>query len=316
MSVEEDLSLTRSPLLDNPDGPSRDAAGNVGIQERAKYLYRLGRTYLGFYKTALKQVWASFKASRKFAGLSDRDLRMFENGSSSAQMKEEWQGSRLWNNIQFIRRSRHDARKLLPFGLMLMICGEFTPLIALAWRRLGSLIIPAACKIPLQVMQERKDILTRVHQYNQLPEGFKSGSFFSVESCTADQVIAKSELIGVSIKPKPLVRLIPFGWLLRIYKLRLSSWCDQTMAEVNLLGLINLKSLPTEEIVHMCFSIGHVDSPEKSPLGQLVRNVKIDDSSEVTSFDLDTSEENLENVRCLLQGHFERLTTNKQFTIE
>lgn len=50
-------------------------------------------------------------------------------------------------DFQLVRRSAHDIRRMIPFSLVLLICGEFTPLIVLA---LGNAITPFACRLPQQ----------------------------------------------------------------------------------------------------------------------------------------------------------------------
>lgn len=315
IKTEEDLSLTRPPSFDNPDSPSSDAAGKVVFRERAKYLYRLGRAYLAFYKKALKKVWTSFTISRKYNSVSGKDLCSLERcDSSTSVVKEERQRARLWNNVQFIRRSRHDIRKMLPFGLMLVICGEFTPLIILAWRPLGSWLIPGACKIPLQVSQERKDVLTRLRQYENLPPELRPEFGLGLKDYTSNQIFAKVNLIGASIKPAALADLIPTSLLTWTYKIRLLSWRNRNLAEVNLLPLGSLEDLPLEEIVRLCFLIGFVGPPEQRSLARLVRDVKLQ-GDKVTDFVLDNSEDSLKEVRHLLRMQIQDFKSGKYVDI-
>src|SRR6202042_2549273 len=59
---------------------------------------------------------------------------------------------------QLCLRTSHDIRKLIPFGLILVICGEFTPLVVLA---LGSTVVPSTCRIPKQVIKDQVNLLKR-----------------------------------------------------------------------------------------------------------------------------------------------------------
>jgi len=55
--------------------------------------------------------------------------------------------------FQLVRRSARDVRRMIPFTLILLICGEFTPLIVPLF---GSAITPATCRVPGQVAKERE----------------------------------------------------------------------------------------------------------------------------------------------------------------
>ena len=57
----QDLTSTRPAKIEYPEGPESDDDGNVAITARAKYLYALGRAYVTFYKTGLKNIWNNRK---------------------------------------------------------------------------------------------------------------------------------------------------------------------------------------------------------------------------------------------------------------
>lgn len=54
--------------------------------------------------------------------------------------------------FQLVRRSARDVRRMIPFTLILIICGEFTPLVIPMF---GSAITPATCRVPGQIAKER-----------------------------------------------------------------------------------------------------------------------------------------------------------------
>lgn len=56
------------------------------------------------------------------------------------------------SNFQLIRRAAYDIRRMIPFTLMLIICGELTPLVVLV---IGSAVVPATCRVPKQVAKDR-----------------------------------------------------------------------------------------------------------------------------------------------------------------
>lgn len=54
--------------------------------------------------------------------------------------------------FQLVCRSARDVRRMIPFTLILIVCGEFTPLVVPIF---GSAITPATCRVPSQVEKER-----------------------------------------------------------------------------------------------------------------------------------------------------------------
>lgn len=54
--------------------------------------------------------------------------------------------------FQLVRRSARDIRRMIPFTLILIVCGEFTPLVIPIF---GSAITPATCRVPSQIAKER-----------------------------------------------------------------------------------------------------------------------------------------------------------------
>ena len=145
---EQDLSSTRPAKLEAPEAPSpAQFGGVVPVSERAKYLYRTGRSYLSFYKTGLKNIWSNYKEyqviKQRLGGRSITDAAKY--GYSDGQPISR-------RDYQMYLRTKHDIWKLIPFGLIFLICGEFTPLVVFA---LGSRVVPATCRIPKQVTHDR-----------------------------------------------------------------------------------------------------------------------------------------------------------------
>lgn len=54
--------------------------------------------------------------------------------------------------FQLVRRSARDMRRMIPFTLILIVCGEFTPLVVPIF---GAAITPATCRVPGQIAKER-----------------------------------------------------------------------------------------------------------------------------------------------------------------
>jgi len=146
---DRDLSSTRPATLQTPKAPkSQDHGGVVPLKVRLSYLYHLGKAYLTFYKTGLKNVWSNYKEYRKINerlgsfALNDVVKYSGKGGRPTISRRE----------YQLCLRTRHDITKLIPFGLILLICGEFTPFVVLA---LGSAVVPLTCRIPIQVTKDQ-----------------------------------------------------------------------------------------------------------------------------------------------------------------
>lgn len=296
-AVEEDLSLTRPPVFETPDRPSSDTAGKVSLSERAKFLYRLGRAYLNFYKRSIKQVWTGFRASRKYALWKDSEMRSHDLIAIGASVRDERLRYRYWNNLQFIQRSRHDARKMLPFGLILLVCGEFTPLVLLA---IGSSLIPNACKIPSQVLQEQKHALTRIRGLDRLKIDLKPDLDDGFKNFTNEEILKAADLLQLFPKPRVISRMLPRNWLLRICRIRLRSWDARNMAEFKLLSSDSLRHLPQDELIRLCLLTGHYTFNRGRTLEPLIQNISLNEKSEVIGFDIQASEETLVKTRRLL----------------
>ncbi|KAK4224581.1 hypothetical protein QBC38DRAFT_15683 [Podospora fimiseda] len=112
--------------------PTRDPSTST-----FKHYFSLGKAYLTFYKTGLKNI---ISANRKLVNSNPLP------SSSRA-------------TILLHKRYSHDIRRLPIFGVILLVCGEFTPLIVLLIPKL----VPLTCRIPKQV-----DLLLRKeHQQRQ-----------------------------------------------------------------------------------------------------------------------------------------------------
>ncbi|KAJ6115096.1 hypothetical protein N7486_000874 [Penicillium sp. IBT 16267x] len=134
-------------------------------------LIALGRAYLTFYKTGLKNVYRNYRASlplRKELGLPaylpTSPPRKVSNPITSEKAsnvgpppaKNTYDIRNLGlgrGQFQLVRRSARDVRRMIPFTLVLIICGEFTPLIIPIF---GSAITPATCRVPGQIAKERE----------------------------------------------------------------------------------------------------------------------------------------------------------------
>ncbi|CDM32393.1 hypothetical protein DTO013E5_3422 [Penicillium roqueforti] len=128
---------------------------SAGAADKLKRLVGIGRAYLTFYKTGLKNVYHNYRASlplRRKIGLpayipiSPHNI----HHRSAPSITEESKLGRA--QFQLVRRSARDVRRMIPFTMILIVCGELTPLIVPFF---GSAITPATCRVPSQVEKER-----------------------------------------------------------------------------------------------------------------------------------------------------------------
>jgi hypothetical protein len=159
-----DLSSTRPAKLETPEGPVLDDDGKITTSARAKYLYALGRAYLTFYKTGLKNIWNNRKEyneiKARLGRFTPEDAALY-GGQTVSESDPQRIPTITRREYQLYLRTKHDLGKLLPFSLVFLICGEFTPLVVLA---LGSRVVPYTCRIPRQQEKDRKWFLNRISE--------------------------------------------------------------------------------------------------------------------------------------------------------
>ncbi|KAF2263523.1 hypothetical protein CC78DRAFT_533951 [Lojkania enalia] len=100
-------------------------------QNRFSYWFASGKAYLSFYKMGIS--------------------RMRQTAKHAKQLRAKQRENRLTRaEFQVVRRSRKDMMKIIPFGALLLLLGEWVPIIAL-WI---TPIVPEVCRIPGQVRKE------------------------------------------------------------------------------------------------------------------------------------------------------------------
>ncbi|KAL8735640.1 MAG: hypothetical protein Q9166_000809 [cf. Caloplaca sp. 2 TL-2023] len=123
---------------------------NVSGTAKFKFYYRIGRAYLTFYKSGVKAIWQNYKTLRQLRPHIPR-------GSSTEQALRDGLLSRA--EYHLIRRTRSDMSRIPVFGLVLTICGEFTPLVVVFIGLSGA--VPRTCHIPRQIDGARKKLEAR-----------------------------------------------------------------------------------------------------------------------------------------------------------
>jgi hypothetical protein len=105
---------------------------------------------LSFFKTGLANIYKNFIATRPLQEALDTHRGSFPS-LLAASPKILTRAS-----YQHIHRARHDVLRVPLFGLLFLICGEFSPLIL----PFVPSIVPYNCRIPRQLSRQR----TRTHQ--------------------------------------------------------------------------------------------------------------------------------------------------------
>jgi hypothetical protein len=114
------------------------------------YLFAVGKTYVAFYKTGVWNIWANFKAAQPIQ-------REIDDKHSSSLRAAVTAGALTRSDFQLLARNWHDIKRVPLFALLLMVCGEFTPLVVLA----VSNVVPWTCRIPKQVDSDRRKLEER-----------------------------------------------------------------------------------------------------------------------------------------------------------
>ncbi|KAK2799886.1 hypothetical protein FQN51_006487 [Onygenales sp. PD_10] len=149
-------STTRPAPLDLPSKPSSPN------DSKFKYYIALGKAYLLFYKTGLKHVYHNYRASLPLRRSLKLPLYLptsppppaysTKKPNTATLSLTQYSNTLTRAQFQLIRRSAYDVRRMIPFSLILLFCGEMTPFVVLA---LGNAVTPLTCRVPRQVEKER-----------------------------------------------------------------------------------------------------------------------------------------------------------------
>ncbi|XXH01916.1 hypothetical protein Hte_008278 [Hypoxylon texense] len=128
---------TRPPPLDLP---AREPGSSL-----LGHLFRLGKAYTTFYKAGLYAIVTNRRllAASTSATHSSSSSSSFSSGASASVSVSTFPSRA---DVLLRERVRHDLSRLPVFGLLVLVCGEFTPLIVLVFPRLT----PLTCRIPKQ----------------------------------------------------------------------------------------------------------------------------------------------------------------------
>lgn len=125
-----------------------------GAESTVIYYFNLGRAYGRFYKDGIKAVWYNFKAAKALNERLDRDFKI--HGKTASDLRYLVQNGLVSRaDFQLMTRNRHDIGKLPLFGLLVLVFGEWLPLLVPFIPN----AVPTTCRIPKQLrqMQEKQE---------------------------------------------------------------------------------------------------------------------------------------------------------------
>jgi hypothetical protein len=137
----DSLNPPRSTLPPPLRLPNREQASNVFL-----YYFNLGRAYGNFYKEGIKAVWYNWTAAKLL-----RSRVRNEHGCKDA-VEAAKRGLITRSEWQLLQRNGRDVGKLPFFGLLVLLFGEWLPVLVPFIPR----AVPGVCHIPKQVAMMRR----------------------------------------------------------------------------------------------------------------------------------------------------------------
>ncbi|KAK6520457.1 hypothetical protein TWF506_000711 [Arthrobotrys conoides] len=108
------------------------------------YYFKIGKGYLSFYKTGLKNAaWVNPRLAGPVMS------RWRDDRGYAGIVQNKWITR---SDLQLLKRNQHDFRRIPLFAVLFTICGEFTPFVV----ALFSNIVPITCRIPSQIQSDRR----------------------------------------------------------------------------------------------------------------------------------------------------------------
>ncbi|KAI9798573.1 MAG: hypothetical protein M1833_004710 [Piccolia ochrophora] len=184
-------------------------------ESRISFLFQTGRAYSKFYITGFKNVYHNFHAGRALVKtIRKTDHTDGEDPAAAAAAAAAHDLTR--SQYQLIRRSRYDALRCISFGMVFVVCGEFTPLVV---PFVSSNIAPFTCRIPNQVAGDREALEERRRRGFRELTAAPPAEPVRLEHLDRDQLLHVSRSLDLHSKLWPDgLRLPPVGSLRRWIK--------------------------------------------------------------------------------------------------
>ncbi|KAF2444044.1 hypothetical protein P171DRAFT_432130 [Karstenula rhodostoma CBS 690.94] len=113
-----------------------------GHEAYVKYIYRCGRSYIAFYKKGVSNVRATLKLAKALRA----------KASAQVKDKERWHTVLTRAEWQVVNRSGNDRLRLPAFATLLVVFGEWLPLLVVYLTP----VVPEPCRIPSQIERSMK----------------------------------------------------------------------------------------------------------------------------------------------------------------
>lgn len=124
-------------------------------QSLFSYYYALGKAYATFYKTGIRIIYHNWKWTRQLRGrIAALPSSKMRQSDDEALLRS---GALTRAEFLLLRRTGQDVRKIPPFALMFILCGEFTPLVVITLNGM----VPRTLWIPKQVLRAREKAESR-----------------------------------------------------------------------------------------------------------------------------------------------------------
>ncbi|EEA19723.1 conserved hypothetical protein [Talaromyces marneffei ATCC 18224] len=243
-AIEQNVNPPLSTLPIDLDLPPVSMS-KESFSERSWRRLKTAGKYLVFYRDGLKNTYRNWKASipiRRQLGLPlyipsspPSSARNPSSGATSLYAAiETLKITR--SDFQLVRRAAYDIRRLIPFGLIFLICGEFTPLVVVL---LGDAVTPYTCRIPKQLAKTRaKRLEQKGHAFAAVQGGLGSmkpmreqdvmtwqalqfGSREFAATASAEQVLRACAVFGLAKSHDQGA-----AWVSLIYRPRLQKWTE------------------------------------------------------------------------------------------
>ena len=270
LTQQSKKSLLNPPITTLP--PTLTSPNRSDFESTPKYLFQLGKAYLGFYKNGLKAIWTNRKLLNEKlqqTPANERPSMLRPSVVPPSFSRADW--VLYW-------RVRHDVVRLPMFGLIMVVCGEFTAFVVL----LVDGVVPYTCRIPKQVAALRtKAEQRRKLAFNELENTYTHGVLSpGLTQRTARSHVLKTLHLAGAMWDK--VGFMPPGmWQLKgRYRMAFLEGDDK-----NLVNDGGPMGLDPEELKIACMErgvdiLGKSESELRSRLGDWLRLTAAEDISE------------------------------------
>ncbi|QIX00145.1 hypothetical protein AMS68_005662 [Peltaster fructicola] len=120
-------------------------------QSLPAYLWKLARTYGGFYKSGVKAIFANRKLAQEVRERLQKSTGDHSSGDTALLVTAVAQGQVNRSEFQLLKRNAHDMLRAPIFGVLVLLLGEWLPL----FMPFAPYLPPLTCRIPSQITSMR-----------------------------------------------------------------------------------------------------------------------------------------------------------------